>query len=69
MDQIRALLHGLPDAYGQVLEMRLEGRTPVEIASRLGVSRQTVYRVLYLFRHRLGPAAGAPRPRRAGAGD
>jgi RNA polymerase sigma-70 factor (ECF subfamily) len=54
VDQIRSLLHGLPPAYCQVLEMRLEGRPPAEIATQLGVSRQTVYRALHLFQQRLG---------------
>jgi RNA polymerase sigma-70 factor (ECF subfamily) len=56
IDQIDALLHGLPELHGDVLHMRLEGHSVAEIAARLGVSRQTVYRALELFRQRLsGP--------------
>lgn len=52
-DEIEHLLHGLPDLYCRVLEMRLEGNSAAEIATRLGVSRQTVYRALRLLQHRL----------------
>src|SRR4051812_14282959 len=41
MDQIEALLRGLPPLYCRVLELRLEGCGPTEIASALGVTRQT----------------------------
>jgi len=59
-DHVRALLCGLPAIYGEVLHRRLEGYSVAEIASALGVSRQTVYRALELFRHRLiGGAASA----------
>jgi RNA polymerase sigma-70 factor (ECF subfamily) len=53
IDQIEALLEGLPPFYGQVLELRLQGVGPGEIASRLGFSRQTIQRALTLLRERL----------------
>lgn len=53
VDQIEALLHGLPPLCCQVLELRLQGHAVTEIAPRLGVSRQTVYRVLGLLQQRL----------------
>lgn len=53
VDQMEALLRGLPEMHGRVLELRLEGHAVAEIAPRLGVSRQTVYRVLGLLQHRL----------------
>jgi RNA polymerase sigma-70 factor (ECF subfamily) len=56
VEQIQVLLRGLPAAYCRVLEMRLEGYSPSEIAGRMGVSRQTVYRVLHLLQQRLGKA-------------
>jgi RNA polymerase sigma-70 factor (ECF subfamily) len=53
MDQIAALLKGLPSLYCQVLELRLQGYSATEIAPRLGVSRRTVYRALELLGQRL----------------
>lgn len=53
MDHIEVLLKGLPSAYCQVLEMRLQGYSAAEIASRLGVARRTVYRELELLGRRL----------------
>jgi RNA polymerase sigma-70 factor (ECF subfamily) len=58
VDQIEALLRGLPPAYGRILEMLLEGRSKSEIARNLHVSRTTVHRVVDLFRQRL--ADGSP---------
>jgi RNA polymerase sigma-70 factor, ECF subfamily len=61
VDQIEAVLHGLPSLYAELLDLRLQGRTPTEIAPRLGVSRQTVHRALNLLQQRLtaADAAGA----------
>ncbi len=53
VDEIEALLRGFPPAYAQVLGMRLEGHAVSEIAGRVGVSRQTVYRILNLLQQRL----------------
>lgn len=53
VDQIEALLRGLPPFYSQVLELRLQGCGATEAASRLGVSRQTIHRALQLLRERL----------------
>jgi RNA polymerase sigma-70 factor (ECF subfamily) len=53
IDHIEVLLKGLPDMYCQVLELRLQGHAATEIASRLGVSRRTVYRALHLLGQRL----------------
>jgi RNA polymerase sigma factor (sigma-70 family) len=53
IDQLDALLRGLPDLHCQVLDLRLQGFGPTEIAPRLGVSRQTVYRALALLQERL----------------
>jgi RNA polymerase sigma-70 factor (ECF subfamily) len=52
-DQIESLLRGLPELSCHVLDLRLQGHKSSEIASRLGVSRQTVYRTLGLLRDRL----------------
>ncbi len=42
-DQVGRILHGLPENYRDTLSLRWEqGFAPVEIAERLGVSRQTV---------------------------
>lgn len=53
VDQIDALLHGLPETYAQLLELRLQGYAADEIAPRLGISRRTVYRGLELLQQRL----------------
>jgi RNA polymerase sigma-70 factor (ECF subfamily) len=53
VDQIDALLRGLPELHVRILEMRLQGWTVVEVARQMGVCRQTVYRVLDLLGERL----------------
>ena len=58
LDQLDALLEGLPVFYGDLLRLRLEGHSVSETADRLGVSRRTVHRALHLLQQRL--ARGAP---------
>jgi RNA polymerase sigma-70 factor, ECF subfamily len=53
MEEMDALLHGLPERYAEVLTLRLEGYSVAEIATRLALCRQTVYRALELLRQRL----------------
>jgi RNA polymerase sigma-70 factor (ECF subfamily) len=53
VDQIEALLRGLPELHARVLERRLQGHQVIDIAAELGVSRQTVHRVLNLLQQRL----------------
>ncbi len=53
MDQIEALLRGLPSLHGEILDLRLQGFGASEIAGRTGVSRQTVYRALDLLQERM----------------
>jgi RNA polymerase sigma-70 factor (ECF subfamily) len=53
VDQMQAVLQGLPETYSEILTQRLEGRSRGEIAATLGISRQTVYRALDLLRDRL----------------
>jgi RNA polymerase sigma-70 factor (ECF subfamily) len=53
VDQIETILEGLPDKYGEILAMRLEGRPRTEIAEEHGISRQTVSRALVLLQQRL----------------
>jgi RNA polymerase sigma-70 factor (ECF subfamily) len=53
VDQIESLLRGLPELYCHILDMRLQGHGVTDIAPRLGVSRQTVYRALDLLQQRL----------------
>jgi len=53
VDEIEALLHGLPPLYCQVLELRLQGCHVSDVADQLGVSRQTVHRMLNLLQERL----------------
>jgi RNA polymerase sigma factor (sigma-70 family) len=59
VDEIDSLLRGLPPLYCQVLTLRLENHAVAEIAPRLGVSRQTVYRALELLQSRLTASAEA----------
>ena len=53
VDQIEALLRGLPALYHDLLQLRLEGHSVSDVAARLGVSRRTVHRGLNLLRQRL----------------
>ena len=53
VDQIDGILQGLPEEYGQMLALLLEGNTRTEVARQMNVSRQTVYRALRLFQQRL----------------
>ena len=53
VDQLDALLRGLPELHAHVLEKRLQGFSVAEIAEQQAVSRQTVYRVLDLLGERL----------------
>jgi DNA-directed RNA polymerase specialized sigma24 family protein len=53
VDEIEAVLRGLPELYCRVLELRLEGHTVADVAGELGVSRQTIYRALELLQQRL----------------
>jgi RNA polymerase sigma-70 factor (ECF subfamily) len=59
LDQIEALVRGLPAVYAQILQMRLHGWQAKEIAVELRLSRQTVYRVLALLQERLDDSVGA----------
>jgi RNA polymerase sigma-70 factor (ECF subfamily) len=61
VDQIEALLRGLPDVYADLLQLRLEGYSVSDTAERLGVSRRTVHRALRLLQQRLGSSAGPDR--------
>jgi RNA polymerase sigma-70 factor (ECF subfamily) len=53
MDQIEVILAGLSETAGALLALRLEGYSRTEIAHRLNVSRQTVYRLLHQLQERL----------------
>jgi len=53
VDQIEALLRGLPPLYCDLLRLRLEGNSVSDTAARLGVSRRTVHRGLRLLQERL----------------
>jgi len=53
VDQIEALLQGLPPLYEHILQQRLQGCPVAEIANKCDVSRQTIYRALNLLQKRL----------------
>src|SRR5262249_27188061 len=56
VDLIQTILHGLPNPFGEMLELRLREHSVEEIAERFGVSRQTVYRKLDTLQRRLARA-------------
>src|SRR5262249_26247702 len=53
VDEMAALLRDLPGRYGEILQLRLEGYSVAEIATRLALCRQTIYRALDLLQQRL----------------
>jgi RNA polymerase sigma factor (sigma-70 family) len=53
VDLIETILRGLPPLHCHILDLRLQGCAVAEIAPRLGISRQTVYRALALLQDRL----------------
>jgi RNA polymerase sigma-70 factor (ECF subfamily) len=60
VDLIESLLRNRPPLFKEVLQMRLEGHGPTDIARQLGLSRQNVYHVLKQLQERLSnidPAA------------
>lgn len=52
-EEIDLVIDGLPEKTGEIIAMRLEGCHKSEIADNLGVSRQTVHRILNLIQERL----------------
>jgi RNA polymerase sigma-70 factor (ECF subfamily) len=62
VDEIEALLRGLPALYARLVELRLQGHSSAEIASILGVSSRTVQRALHLLKQRLERAGDASAP-------
>jgi len=52
-DQIEVLLDGLPPLYCDVLQRRLSGHSVADIAVKLSLSRQTIYRTLDVLQARL----------------
>jgi RNA polymerase sigma factor (sigma-70 family) len=57
LDQIEALLDGLPPQYGELLRFRLEGHSVTDIAREMGLSRQSVHRMLNVLQERFGELA------------
>ena len=53
VDLMEAMLQGVPPLYCRVLDLRLQGMVPADVARELNVSRSTVYRALELFKQRL----------------
>ena len=58
VDLMEALLADVPPLYGRVLELRLQGAAPADVARELNISRNTVYRALELFKQRLIECGG-----------
>jgi RNA polymerase sigma factor (sigma-70 family) len=52
LDQIEALLDGLPPQYGELLRFRLENHSVTDIARDMGLSRQSVHRMLNVLQER-----------------
>jgi RNA polymerase sigma factor (sigma-70 family) len=53
VDLMEAMLQGVPSLSCRVLELRLQGMVPADVARELNISRNTVYRALALFKQRL----------------
>jgi RNA polymerase sigma-70 factor (ECF subfamily) len=53
VDLIESLARNRPPLFMEVLQLRLEGQGPTDIARRLGISRQNVYQVLKQLQERL----------------
>ena len=62
VDLMDKLLQGLPESYAQVLERRLAGDSVADVAVALGISRQSVYRMLNYLQERLGNLDPTARP-------
>ena len=62
VDLMEAMLQGVPPLYCRVLELRLQGMVPADVARELNISRNTVYRALDLFKQRLIGCGGEDRP-------
>jgi RNA polymerase sigma-70 factor (ECF subfamily) len=60
VDQIEALVRGLPELYARVVELRLQAFSTDEIAAHLGLSCRTVQRALRLLQQRLERAGDGP---------
>ena len=58
VDLMEAMLQGVPPLYCRVLELRLQGMVPADVARELSISRNTVYRALELFKQRLTECGG-----------
>jgi RNA polymerase sigma-70 factor (ECF subfamily) len=58
VDEIEAILQGLPAVHAHVLQQRLQGASVADIATDLGLARQSVYRVLNVLQHRLRQRGG-----------
>jgi RNA polymerase sigma factor (sigma-70 family) len=52
LDQIESLLDGLPPPYGELLRFRLEGHSVTDVAREMGLSRQSVHRMLNVLQER-----------------
>lgn len=53
VDLIQSVVEGLPEKYAEILRLRLAGETRSEVAEKLGITRQTVYRALKTMQSRL----------------
>jgi RNA polymerase sigma factor (sigma-70 family) len=62
VDLMEAMLQGVPPLYCRVLELRLQGMVPADVARELNISRNTVYRALDLFKQRLIECGGQGGP-------
>jgi RNA polymerase sigma factor (sigma-70 family) len=58
VDLMEALVRDMPPLYCRVLELRLQGTVPADVARELNISRNTVYRALDLFKQRLTDCGG-----------
>ena len=53
VELMEAMVRDVPPLYCRVLELRLQGMVPADVARERNISRNTVYRSLELFKQRL----------------
>lgn len=53
LEELENVMKGVPELTGDIVASRLEGKSKTQIANELGVSRQTIHRLLKLVEQRL----------------
>jgi len=61
VDLLESLLRDRPPLFREILQLRLQGHGPTDIARQLSISRQNVYHVLEQFQGRLMEDSASPK--------